>query len=92
MYPKPFGLSAAPRAREDGAMHPLPEPLAAHPPLVKTCGHCSHWITPAATASASPRSDAGMAAQGMRPCARSGQSWRYHGAGHRCHLPQEAAR
>lgn len=66
-----------------------PAELTPHPPVIKTCGFCSHWITPAATVSASPRSDAGMAAAGMRPCARSDQPWRYLAAGHRCHLPQE---
>ena len=69
-----------------------PAELTPHPPVVKTCGHCSHWITPSAAASASPRSDTGMAAVGMRPCAQSGQPWRYLAAGHRCHLPQESAR
>lgn len=68
-----------------------PAELTPHPPIVKTCGFCSHWVTPASTSSASPRSDAGMAAAGMRPCALSDQHWRYHAAHHRCHLNQERA-
>lgn len=66
-----------------------PAELTPHPPIVKTCGFCSHWKTPSPDVSAAPRSDAGMADQGMRPCARSDQTWRYLAAGHRCHLPRE---
>jgi hypothetical protein len=69
-------------------MYPLPDSLAPHPPVVKTCGFCSHWLVPSAESSAVPRSDAGMAEQEMRPCARSGQAWRYLSAAHRCHLSQ----
>ncbi|WP_398310837.1 hypothetical protein [Zoogloea sp.] len=66
----------------------LPAPLAAHPPIVKTCGFCSHWQVPAAESSALLRGDAGMADLGAKPCAISGQSWRYLAATHRCHLSQ----
>lgn len=67
----------------------LPAPLIAHPPVIKTCGACSHWRVPSADASPYPRADEGMNAQGMRPCARSHQGWRYLAASHPCHLPQE---
>ena len=69
-------------------MHPLPDSLTPHPLIVKTCGFCSHWLVPAPSVSPDPRGDAGMDAQGLRPCARSGQAWRYLGAAHRCHLPE----
>jgi len=66
----------------------LPPPLVAHPPIVKTCGFCSHWQQPVAEASAYPRGDAALADQGLKPCAISGQGWRYLAASHRCHLPR----
>mgnify|MGYP000258101859 CR=1 FL=1 len=66
----------------------LPAPLVAHPPIIKTCGVCSHWRVPSADTSPYPHGDAGMAAQGLRPCAKSEQPWRYLGASHPCHLPK----
>lgn len=87
LAPIPLRLSDAPRARDDRPMpHTLPDSLAAHPPIVKTCGHCSHWQVPVPESSANPRGDAGMAEQGLRPCSKSGQAWRYLSALHRCHL------
>jgi hypothetical protein len=67
---------------------PLPAPLAAYPPIIRRCGYCSSWKVPSPDVSVLPRGDAGMAAQGMRPCARSGQAWRYLAADHACHLPE----
>ncbi|MCK6396053.1 hypothetical protein [Zoogloea sp.] len=67
-------------------MQSLPAPLAAHPPIVKLCGFCSHWKPHAPESSAHPRGDAALEAQGLRPCAIGGQSWRYLSAGHRCHI------
>ena len=70
---------------------PLPAPLAAHPPVVKTCGWCVHWVVPSPQVSAWPRGDAAMDALALRPCAK-GPSWRYHDIAHACHLPQSEAR
>lgn len=69
-----------------------PAELTPHPPVVKTCGWCSHWVVPDPNSSADPRGDARMGALGLRPCAKSGQGWRYFDIEHRCHLPQETAR
>jgi hypothetical protein len=63
----------------------LPSPLAAYPPVIKTCGFCSRWRMPDEQASAYPRGDAAMAAMGLRPCAM-GAGARYLDATHPCHV------
>lgn len=73
-------------------MDPLAAHLSPHTHVIKQCGNCRHWQTPSADVSCNPRSDTGMAALGLRPCAVSDQTWRYLPGHHRCHHPQELAR